>query len=105
VALSPEALEQLEQRARLHRERPSTYAGRVVLERLATFELLPQPSEGARAALHAAGEQLNRVMHELHLADLQAPAHALEGEGVSRLASALAALAAVLRQARAEEQP
>jgi hypothetical protein len=105
VALPPDALQQLEQRARIHGERPSTYAGRVVLERLAAFELLPQPTEGVRSQLHGAGEQLNRVMHELHLADLQAPEHALEGAGAPRLASALGTLAAALRRARAEEQP
>jgi hypothetical protein len=105
VALPPEALEQLEQRARSHGERPSTYAGRVVLERLAAFQLLPQPSEGVRSQLHVAGEQLNRVMHELHLAGLEAPAHALDGEGAQRLTAALATLAAALRAARAEEQP
>jgi hypothetical protein len=105
VALSPEALEQLEQRARLQGERPSTYAGRVVLERLSAFELLPKPSEEARSQLHAAGEQLNRVMHELHLAGLEPPAHALDGEGAQRLAAALATLAAALRRAQSEEQP
>jgi hypothetical protein len=107
VALPPEALERLCARAQRAGERPSTYAGRVVMERLAAFQPRLPPSEAARAELQAAAEQLNRVLFELHLAGLEAPAVALDGADAQRLAAALMALRAGLAAARAPagEQP
>jgi hypothetical protein len=105
VSLPSEALEQLCARALRAGEKPSTYAGRVVLERLAAFRPLSPASEAVRAELRAAAEQLNQVMHELHLLGLQAPMLELDPKDAQRLQQALQDLKAALTAARAGGQP